>query len=96
MQTHPADLGPIAFAIWKIMDPNLTLGGFNDSNDINAWLTKAAANGGGVNTADFLIYTPNSLTASQEFIRVVPVPPSLLLFAPGLLGLVVVRRRAKK
>ena len=38
---------------------------------------------------------PRYTTDIQDFVTVVPVPPSLLLFAPGLLGLAVVRRRAK-
>lgn len=100
MQSHPSQVGPINYAIWAIMDPvDLTpavLSGLSDSGAIAYWLGQATLGGSTVNTGNYLIYTPDPLNASQEFIRPVPIPSTLLLLIPGLLGIVGLRKRPGK
>ena len=96
MQSNSSEVGPIHFAIWSIMDPDVNVNSYADAAAINRWLSLAGDMGPSVNTSSYLIYTPDPACSSQEFIGSVPVPPSILLFAPGLLGIVGLRRRAAK
>jgi hypothetical protein len=85
-----AQVGEIQQAVWDIFIP----GAFSLDSTANAWLTEAE----NIDLADYnfsscVIYTPTgSGNSNQEFTSGdpprVPVPPSLLLFGSGLLGLV--------
>ena len=97
--THPTDIGPIQYAIWKIFTPSTPdAAGLSDT-----WLTLSAAiNPNDYDFSRFRIYTPTTLKADgsrdQEFLGLtpVPIPGAILLFGPGVAGLAAIRRRFKK
>jgi hypothetical protein len=110
LQTDSTNYAAIHYAIWQIMDPGDNPANNGPTASVSAWLAQAADPGNwqNVNTSDFLVYTPTVLAtsgpgASQEFIQVidpnnatVPLPPTIILLAAGLLGLVGLRKRPKK
>ncbi len=68
----------------------------------NVW-AYSTATGGAWSTVDFSNTLAGTITSSDGVLlawdvapSAVPVPPSLLLLAPGLAGLAVLRRRFKK
>ncbi len=73
-----------------------------ESNPQNGWVNIATFHptwtdaprlsiGGSVGPSGFTQFTANSVTVSST-----PIPGAIFLFAPGLLGLVGIRRWAKK
>jgi hypothetical protein len=104
---HSNAVSAISYAIWSITDPSVAavITGGRPGDSSSNWVTWASKNYGSVipNLNDFTVYVPGIITSgpdtgsrSQEFIAVVPLPPSLLLLAPGLLGIVGLRKRVKK
>ena len=86
--TNASTIAAIHYAIWDITDPKSAPNGPNgvDNPGATNWLGQALTYydtpGNNVfNTAEFVVYTPNPASASQEFIEVLPVPePSALVF----------------
>jgi hypothetical protein len=100
ISTNKGQIGEIQFAIWRIFTPGTTIGLSSRNVPIeNYWMDQAS----NINVTKFdfssvRIYTPTDST-NQEFMSGAavhaPIPPSLLLLAPGLIGLVGVRRRMR-
>jgi hypothetical protein len=96
---NSAYIAPIHYALWQIADtntPTIEGSGSTSMDSSSYWLSLAASNWQTVDTSNFLVYTPDPKNASQEFIMVkdpVPLPPSVLLLATGLLGFVGFRKR---
>ncbi|MBA4419157.1 MAG: hypothetical protein C0392_14810 [Syntrophus sp. (in: bacteria)] len=85
------NVGLIQFAIWSIFNPS------TPDKGQGSWLTAASQiNPNNLDFSSVRIYSATN-TANQEFMSgsasPVPLPPSVLLLAPGLLGLVVLRKR---
>jgi hypothetical protein len=93
-------IGPIQFAIWQIFAPDASYKlTFDQQAQVDAWLKAAQANYGSYTYSSVLVLTPSG-TKNQEFLSgkaaPVPLPRSLLLFAPALFGLFVLRRTVKR
>jgi hypothetical protein len=110
VQANQSTLTAINLAIWYLMDPNISTASLPSGNSTQGyntsyWLTQAQNNYQKTvpYLNDFTVYTPNGpngINSSQEFIGFkpacpVPIPAPLLFFAPGLLGLVGMRKRFK-
>ncbi len=99
-QANPGAADAINFAAWKIFDSSLAI----DANATNWFnLAKMASNYNSVNTANYVIITPNDLkdgagtnplqtSSPQEYIAT-PEPAGLLLLGSGLLSLGTLIRR---
>ena len=83
--------GNISEAGWDITSP----GSFTDPS-VLSWLSNAEANYGGINPADFMIFTPTG-GAGQEMTADNPVvePSTISILAGSGLGIFVVVRRRK-
>ena len=88
---NKASWGDISEAGWDITSP----GAFSASS-VLSWLSKAEANYGSINPADFLIFTPTG-AAGQEMTGDSPVfePSTISILAGSGLGIFVVVRRRK-
>jgi len=94
--TNAAQVGDIHFALWEIFDTNAFawLQKYNDTANLSAagtWLTRAESQSNFTPStyfSSFQIYTPQPLTASQEFFTYqVPDSPFVVTLAADLLGL---------
>ncbi len=93
-------IGPIQYAIWQIFAPgasyNLSSG---QQAQVDVWLNTAKANYGSYTYNSVLVVTPNG-NKNQEFLSgkaaPVPLPTSLLIFAPALFGLFGLRKVIRK
>ena len=95
--TSSSTIAAIHYGIWTILNVR-DRRARRDRRQLTAyWLNLASTNYSSVNLADYSVYLPNPVTSSQEFIGVnqspVPIPPSVLLMAPGLIGIVGLRKR---
>jgi hypothetical protein len=87
--------GQLQFAIWQLFNPGAT-----PNQGQSTWLAQAAqVDYSQWNFSTMQIFTPTN-TVNQEFIggspSPVPLPGTVLLLAPGLLGMVGLRRRFRK
>jgi hypothetical protein len=94
--THASQVGEIHFALWQIFDTNAFawLEAYNDATNLSLatnWLTQAESQSNFTPSeyfSSFQIYTPQPLSASQEFLTYqVPDSPFVLTLAVDLLGL---------
>jgi hypothetical protein len=93
--TSSSQWGDIHFALWSIFNPSVV----PLSSGAQSWLAQAVAGGTGNTSLDgkYVIYTPTTPGASQEFLALAPTPEpeSIVLLATALAGafLIAVRRR---
>jgi hypothetical protein len=73
-----------SFNLFTPIAPGYDTGFVGFTSDVPLTKVTFAENGYAMDITEFVVATP------------VPLPPSLLLFVPGLVGLVTVRRRFKK
>ncbi len=93
-------IGPIQYAIWQIFAPDASYHLTSSQQaQVDTWLNSAKANYGAYTYNSVLVMTPKG-NGNQEFLSgkaaPVPVPKSLLLFAPALFGLFGLRKVIKK
>jgi hypothetical protein len=108
MILNPTNIPIDQYAIWYIFDPTdtkLTSNSFFTSNQTAIVAASAVAVPTDFDFSTFRVFTAIPNTSNQEFLAFfqpgtdipgVPIPGSSLLLAPGLAGLVALRRRIKK
>jgi hypothetical protein len=95
--SNPQQINDLSFAIWGIFSANARASSAYDAAALafdNAALARNYAPG---QFSNWVIWTPNPTSSSQEFINPsTPEPSALLLFGSGLLGLTFFVRRLKQ
>ena len=96
--SNQAEWGNINFAIWKLFDPNVDMGGIPPGNlGPGFWYNLAQTTDlSNIDFSGVQIVTPtdkNSDGGDQEFMYLTPEPGTLLLIGSGLIGLFSQRKR---
>jgi hypothetical protein len=95
--SDPQRINDLSFAIWGIFSADARANGAYDAASLAFDNTALGINYAPGQYANYVIWTPNPTSSSQEFIAPqAPEPSALLLFGSGLLGLSFFVRRFKQ
>ena len=96
-ESDAQQINDLSFAIWGIFSPDARANGAYDAAAANYDTTALAVNYAPGQYSDWVIWTPDPASSSQEFLSPpTPEPGALILMGSGLLGLAFFVRRSKR